>query len=164
MAFGTGEHSTTQMCLILIERFVKPDFKVLDLGTGSGILAIGSSKLGAKRVVALDIDSDAIENARKNLQLNKLKNIKLKLGSVNLKIKDNNFDLAVANLNLTQIKSVFNQLKEKVKAEGILILSGLLTSEEEKIKNLLKDNKFTILRILKNKGWISVAARLTASN
>ncbi len=164
MAFGTGEHSTTQMCLILIERFVKPGFKVLDLGTGSGILAIASSKFGAERVVALDIDSDAIQNARKNMKSNKLKNIKLKLGSLNSKIKDNYFDLAVANLNFTQIKSVFNQLKEKLAPNGILILSGLLIAEEAKIKKLLKSNKFDILRVLKRKGWISVAARKTAHN
>ncbi len=164
MAFGTGEHSTTQMCLILLERFVKPGYKVLDLGTGSGILAIAASKLGAQKVVALDLDSDAIQNARKNFKLNRLKNIKLKWGSLNSKIQRNHFDLAVANLNLTQIQSVFDQLKEKVKPHGIIILSGLLNSEERKIKSLLKSSQFKILRILKKKGWIGVAARNTAGN
>ncbi len=164
MAFGTGEHSTTQMCLILLERFVKPEFKVLDLGTGSGILAIAASKLGAQKVVALDLDSDTIQNTRRNLKLSRLKNIQLKWRSLNSKIQRNHFDLAAANLNLTQIKSVFDRLKEKIKSDGILILSGLLNSEERKIKSLLKSNQFKILRILKKKGWISVAARNTASN
>jgi len=177
MAFGTGEHATTQMCLKLLEKFVKPDFKVLDLGTGSGILAIASSKLGAQKVVALDIDSDAIDNAQKNLKLNKVSNINFRLGGLNSQVKPNYFDLAVANLNFTQIKTVLNQLKEKVKPKGTLILSGLLNSEEEKIKNLLKSNKLDILRVLKKngstsspsraksrEGWISVAARKKAHN
>ena len=177
MAFGTGEHSTTQMCLKLLEKFVKSGFKVLDLGTGSGILAIAASKLGAEKVVALDIDADAIDNTRKNLRLNKVNNIKLRLGSLNSKDKRNYFDLAVANLNFTQIKAVFNQFQEKVKLNGILILSGLLNSEEEKIKNLLKSNKFDILRVLKKngstsspsraksrEGWIAVAARKKSHN
>lgn len=189
MAFGTGEHATTQMCLKLLEKFVQPDFKVLDLGTGSGILAIVSRKLGAKEVLALDNDPDAIENAQKNLKLNKINNIVLKLGSINSKTESNYFDLAVANLNLTEISTIFNQLKKKVKPSGILILSGLLNSEEEKIKNLLKSNKFDILRVLKKngstsspsrrsdpdgssdpmgaksrEGWIAVAARKKAHN
>ena len=177
MAFGTGEHATTQMCLKLLEKFVKPDFKVLDLGTGSGILAIAASKLGAPKVVALDIDSDAIDNAQKNLKLNKVSNINFRLGGLNSQVKPNYFDLAVANLNFTQIKTVLNQLKEKVKPKGTLILSGLLNSEEEKIKNLLKSNKLDILRVLKKngstsspsraksrEGWISVAARKKAHN
>ena len=177
MAFGTGEHATTQMCLKLLEKFVQLNFKVLDLGTGSGILAIASSKLGAQKVVALDIDSDAIDNAQKNLKLNKVSNINFRLGGLNSQVKPNYFDLAVANLNFTQIKTVLNQLKEKVKPKGILILSGLLNSEEEKIKNLLKSNKLDILRVLKKngstsspsraksrEGWIAVAARKKAHN
>jgi len=177
MAFGTGEHATTQMCLKLLEKFVQLNFKVLDLGTGSGILAIASSKLGAQKVVALDIDSDAIDNAQKNLKLNKVSNINFRLGGLNSQVKPNYFDLAVANLNFTQIKTVLNQLKEKVKPKGTLILSGLLNSEEEKIKNLLKSNKLDILRVLKKngstsspsraksrEGWISVAARKKAHN
>ena len=159
MAFGTGEHATTQMCLKLLEKFVKPDFKVLDLGTGSGILAIAASKLGAQKVVALDIDADAIDNAQKNLKLNKVNNIKLKLGSLSSKVKPNYFDLAVANLNLTEISTIFRQLKEKIKPKRILILSGLLNSEEEKIKNLLQSNKFDILRVLKKNGSIGQLRR-----
>jgi len=159
MAFGTGEHATTQMCIRLLEKFVKPNFKVLDLGTGSGILAMAGSKLGAQKVVALDIDSDAIDNARKNLKLNKVNNVKLKLGSLSSKAKPNYFDLAVANLNLTEISTIFRQLKEKIKPKGILILSGLLNSEEEKIKNLLQSNKFEILKVLKKNGSIGQLRR-----
>jgi len=189
MAFGTGEHATTRRCLKLSEKFVQPNFKVLDLGTGSGILAIAVSKLGAPKVVALDIDSDAIGNAQKNLRLNKTSNINLSLGSLNFRVKPNYFDLAVANLNFTQIKTVLRQFKEKIKPKGTLILSGLLNSEEEKIKNLLHSNKFDILRVLKKngstgspsrgsdpdgssdpmgaksrEGWIAIAARKKARN
>lgn len=177
MAFGTGEHATTQMCLKLLEKFVQPNFKVLDLGTGSGILAIACAKLEAREILALDIDSDAIYNAEKNLKLNKVNNINFRLGSLNSKVKPNYFDLAVANLNWTEISSIFKRLKEKVKLRGILILSGLLNSEQDKIKNLLKSNKFDILRVLKKngstsspsraksrEGWIAIAARKTAHN
>jgi len=164
MAFGTGEHATTQMCLKLLEKFVKPKSKVLDLGTGSGILAIAASKLGASEVVALDVDSDAIENAKRNLKLNKVNNVKLKWGSLNSKVKSNYFDLAVANLNFTEINNIFAQLKRRVKLKGILILSGLLNSEQPRIKNILKSNKFKFIRVINRKEWIAVASRKTAHN
>ncbi len=109
MAFGTGEHSTTRLCLKAIEEYLKTGDRVLDLGTGSGILAIAAAKLGAFYVLALDIDPDTVSNARENIKKNKVqKKIDLRLGTLDDKISSGYFDLIAANLTKTQIVKLFD--------------------------------------------------------
>src|SRR5574341_597810 len=104
MAFGTGTHPTTQACLLALHDLAKPGDKVLDLGTGSGILASAAAKLGARSVVAVDTDPEVVQNARKNFRLNRAEEkIKLRIGRLNKQRSSNHFDLAVANLTGEEI-------------------------------------------------------------
>ncbi len=135
MAFGTGEHSTTRLCLRAFERYIKPVDKVLDLGTGSGILAIVSAKLGASHTLALDIDEEAISNAKENLIKNKVqKMVDLRLGTIDDKVPVDYFNLIVANLTKTQIIELFDSMNRVLKKEGILILSGIQREEKEEME------------------------------
>ncbi len=135
-AFGTGTHETTRLCLKAMERFFPLEHpqSLLDVGTGTGILAIYGAKLGIKKIVAVDTDPLAIEAAQKNCQLNKVKNIKLIEGSVTKNI--GSFDWVVANLETRIILPIAEILTSC--ACKTLILSGILTKEIEEIKSKIK--------------------------
>jgi ribosomal protein L11 methyltransferase len=128
MSFGTGHHASTHLCLELLEDFLRPGMRVLDFGTGSGILAIAAHKLGASRVVAIDNDEWSISNARENLKRNNIKSVLLlrtdKLaGSLPL------FDLIVANIDFLTITQNFRSFLRHLKPGGLLLVSGLLQAD-----------------------------------
>ncbi|MDP3025179.1 MAG: 50S ribosomal protein L11 methyltransferase [candidate division Zixibacteria bacterium] len=155
MAFGTGEHSTTRLCLRVLEKYIRAGVRVLDLGTGSGILAIAAAKLGASYVLALDIDQDAINNAQENIKRNKVqKTVDLKLGTLNNKISANYFDLIVANLTKTQIAKFFDGMNRVLKKEGIFILSGIQNEENKEMKKFLLTKKVLLKEIVSEKEWV----------
>jgi len=155
MAFGTGEHSTTRLCLRALEKYLKTGDRVLDLGTGSGILAIAAAKLGASYVLALDIDQDAVSNARENIKRNKVqKIIDLKLGTLNSKISDDSFDLIVANLTKTQIVEFFDGMNRVLKKKGIFVLSGIQTEEKKETEKFLLTKKVLLKETLSEKEWV----------
>lgn len=155
MAFGTGEHSTTRLCLKALEKSLKNGDRVLDLGTGSGILAIAAAKLGASYVLALDVDTDAISNARENIKRNRVqKTIDLKLGTLSSKISDNSFDLITANLTRTQIMKFFDGMNRVLKKGGIYILSGIQAEEKKEMENFLLTKKILFKEITSEKGWV----------
>lgn len=158
MAFGTGEHSTTRLCLKAIEKYLKTGDRVLDLGTGSGILAIAAAKLGAAYMLALDIDQDAVSNARENIKRNRVqKIIDLKLGTLSSKISDDSFDLIVANLTKTQIVKFFDGMNRVLKKRGIFILSGIQNEENKEMKKFLLTKKVFSKETLSEKGWVCFA-------
>ena len=160
MAFGTGEHSTTRLCLKAIERYLKTGNRVLDLGTGSGILAIAAAKLGASYVRALDIDQDAVSNARENIKRNKVqKIIDLKLGTLSSKISDDSFDLIVANLTKTQIVKSFDGMNRVLKKGGIFVLSGIQDEEKKETAKFLLTKKVLLKETLSEKGWVCLVAK-----
>ena len=155
MAFGTGEHSTTRLCLKAIERYLKTGDRVLDLGTGSGILAIAAAKLGASYVLALDIDPDAVSNARENIKRNKVqKIIDLKLGTLSSKIPSGHFDLIAANLTKTQIMEFVERMSCVLKKGGIFVLSGIQTEEKKEMEKFFLAKKVILKKILSEKGWV----------
>jgi len=155
MAFGTGEHSTTKLCLRALERYVKPEDKVLDLGTGSGILSIVSAKLGASYTLALDIDEEAINNAKENIIKNKLqKMVDLRLGTIDNKVPVGYFNLIVANLTKTQIIELFDSMSRVLKKEGILILSGIQMEEKGKIEEYFCSKNILLKETLSDKEWV----------
>lgn len=129
MAFGTGLHPTTRLCLAMLEKYVTPGIEMLDLGTGSGILAIGAAKLGARFVDARDIDSIAVETARKNVVASKLENaIQVSRQSVvapqDASVKQ--FELVTANIFADTIAELAPALIGHLKPDGTLIASGIL--------------------------------------
>lgn len=131
MAFGTGTHASTHLCIqALEERIKKKELSVLDVGTGSGILSIVAAKLGAKEVWGIDVDGAAVENARENVGLNHVSDIvKIREGSIGDLQKK--FDVVVANIDLKSLKRMKRSLLNHLKDHGVLILSGLLEGEKE---------------------------------
>ena len=155
MAFGTGEHSTTKMCLKALEKYIKPEDKVLDLGTGSGILAIASAKIGASYALALDIDPEAINNAKENIIKNKVqKVVDLRLGTLEDSIPVDYFNLILANLTKTQIIEFSDSMNRVLKKEGILILSGIQIEEKGEMEEYFCSKDILLKETLSDKEWI----------
>ncbi len=128
-AFGTGKHPTTRMCLRAMERAEKPSpWHMLDVGTGSGILAIYAARLGAERILGIDIDPEAIRWARRNAELNRLSN-RIEISGKALNEISEQFDLVAANLVYEEIMGLMFHLISVTKEGGTLILSGLLRDQ-----------------------------------
>lgn len=139
MAFGTGDHPTTRSCLLALDRYVRPGDAVLDVGTGSGILAIAAARLGARAVVALDIDPACIEVARRNVEVNGLgRAITVALGSVGerwpfAEPASGRFDLVVANIIAKTLVELATALRDAVRPGGLLVLSGVVAEREDDV-------------------------------
>jgi len=141
-AFGTGQHATTQMCLQVMERLPKPDFwTLLDVGTGSGILAIYGAKLGCKRILALDTDPDALRWAERNMALNNVLDA-VHLSSMALRDIEERFTIVVANLILHAILELLPLFCKVMEPEGHLVLSGILGEQVDAVKEQLAVHGF----------------------
>lgn len=139
MAFGTGEHETTQLCLMAVQQCLIPGMEVLDLGTGSGIQAIAAVKLGAQKVLAIDIDQLAVENARENCRLNRVQSkIKIEQNSFEKISRAQKFDLIIANLITKQIIDFLPRLSAQVHPGGWLVLSGILVNQQKQVLTTIR--------------------------
>lgn len=134
MAFGTGTHATTILCIrALGEELHSRGLSVLDVGTGSGILSIVAAKSGAREVWGIDIDGVAVENARENVEKNHVSEIvKIRKGSIGDLHKK--FDVIVANIDLKSLRRMRKPLLSHLNDRGLLILSGILEEEKERIR------------------------------
>jgi ribosomal protein L11 methyltransferase len=156
-AFGTGEHATTAMSLRLLEEVTrgrKPQF-VVDLGTGSGILALAASCFGAKRVVAVDIDPIAVATAQANARLNKIENVDFQLRDVRRWNSACRIDIATANL----FSELLIQILPKLKRSSCLILSGVLRTQEKELVRALHRHKINLVEVRRRGKWIAVLAK-----
>ena len=134
MSFGTGEHQTTKLVLVLLEKYTISGAQVLDVGSGSGILAIASIKLGARHAIAIDIDEWCYDNAIENSKLNNVaKSIDVFRGEIT-DIKESGFDLILANIQKNILLEIAPEIYSRLKPGGIVILSGLLDYDEADIK------------------------------
>ena len=166
MAFGTGTHPSTQMCVQALEETVRsfPRFSsMLDVGTGSGILSIAARKLGMGHVWAVDIDPVAIDNARKNALANNIhRGLAFRVGSLNgLRRK---FDIIVANLLPQELLGIVPLLPKRMSSGAILIVSGLLRGQKKEILSAFSEHGLEILRSLGSKGWACLVLRQKAEN
>ena len=153
MSFGTGHHATTYMMIEQMKGISFRDKKVFDFGTGTGILAILAEKLGASSVLAIDIDEWSMENAKENVQGNSCNKINLELSA---KIPGGPFDIILANINRNVILDHLPQLKHSLVSKGSLLLSGLLTTDEEDIINACNQLGFTLSKKSERNNWISL--------
>lgn len=157
MSFGTGHHETTRLTLSMLERFMRPDISVLDFGCGTGVLAIAAAKLGASRVLAIDNDPWSFENAIENVKRNRVDNlVEVKLGSVS-KLNKRNFHLVVANIDVPTIKQYLPVLVHHIKVGGIVIFSGILTSDGESLIPQFARYRLNAIDLISENEWLAIA-------
>ncbi len=155
MAFGTGHHETTQMCMMQMQSDIKPGDKVLDLGCGSGILSILAAKLGAGACLGLDIDLAAIDNAQENIVLNGVADrVTIQFGSMDKIHHVGFYDVVVSNLIKDEIYNLFENFMRCLKPGGVLILSGILIEQEEEFVNFLRLKGTQGNQIARKNDWI----------
>ena len=167
-AFGTGKHETTQLCIRQLEKYVKPGVRILDLGTGSGILGITALKLGAGSVFGTDLDENAITAVHENLEANGIP--EEKFGVVQGNIIDEKevqdaagyecYDIAVANILADVIIMIQKEVPVHLKQGGIFITSGIIDMKEQAVRDALSQNDaFEILETTRQGEWVSITAR-----
>ena len=144
MAFGTGEHETTSMCVKFLGKYVQQDDTVLDVGCGSGILGISASKLGAKKVIMTDIDECAIVATEHNMKLNNISNASVILKNLldDTTVKGN---VIVCNIMADVLIAFAPYIANNLISNGIIILSGILVEKLEQVKSAYLENGFTFV-------------------
>ena len=163
-AFGTGSHPSTYLCLEKMEQISLSGQKVLDIGSGSGILSVTARALGAKEICSIDNDYLAINSTRSNFQINfgNLDNLNTYLGSfneVNSEYLLNGFDVILCNILAEVIKDIIPDMSMCLKNNGRVILSGILNSQKDEIVKILSLNKFTLIDVSSQKDWVSITAK-----
>ncbi|MDK7751903.1 MULTISPECIES: 50S ribosomal protein L11 methyltransferase [Staphylococcus] len=159
MAFGTGDHPTTSMCLKAIEHFVKPDDSVIDVGTGSGILSIASYLLGVERIKAIDVDEMAIKVAKENFEKNNcVKAIEAVPGNL-LTEETEKFDVVIANILAHIIEEMIEDAYNTLNKDGYFITSGIITEKHETILAQMKRVGFKIISINHENGWVCIVGQ-----
>ena len=155
MAFGSGQHESTRMCLSFLEELDLKDKTIVDVGTGSGILALAAVALGATNVEAYDIDDVAVDAARNNAKYNNFDKY-IKIDNSNLLAKvENKFDIVLANITSEVLKMLAKDLRRYVNQNGIIIISGILTSLEDEVITVFKSLGFKVIE-RKNLGeWVA---------
>lgn len=158
-AFGTGTHATTMMCVRLLEKYLVPDQIVFDVGCGSGILSAVAAKLGARFVLARDIDPAAIHAARNNAKLNGIAgNFEAESGFY-LDGVPGQADLIVCNIVSSAIIEFSQQAYNKLLPGGFFIVSGIISNRRDEVETKLKSVGFSLLETLVQNEWISIAAQ-----
>ncbi len=160
MSFGTGEHQTTKLVIQLLEKYLEPGARLLDVGSGTGILSIVAVKLGAKSAVAVDNDEWCFENGNENCALNGVEEkIKIVLGEIK-DIHENDFDLIAANIQKNILIRIAEEIKSKLNQKGIVILSGLLMNDEEDIVQAYMKFGFELVEKKQMDEWISLVMKI----
>ena len=152
MAFGSGTHETTALCAELIEKHLKPGARVLDVGTGSGILAILASKLGAKEVEALDIDANAVAVAKENCEKNGVGNVVCRQSDL-IKSAKGKYDFISANIVADIIVRMSGDVGNIITDDGKLVVSGIIESQKERVVNAFKENGFYLADEIDKNDW-----------
>ena len=158
MAFGTGQHPSTRMCIKALEDILLKDrsiekWKALDVGTGTGILGISCAKLGAEKVVCLDIDSKAVEISRKNIAINRVED-RVEIINEDVLMCDDTFDLIVANLTAETLLKLRSHLISIVGTGGYLIISGIIDQDRTVIEEGFLTNNVTLHSVITEKEWV----------
>lgn len=163
-SFGTGQHHTTRLCLELLEKYIKSGDKLLDIGTGSGILFIASILLGAKNAYAVDIEENSIRIAKENAEKNNISSDIFTAVQGNI-ISDEalvqkigkSYDIITANIVADVIIAMGGIFPEFLKEKGILIISGIITERIDEVLKSLENSGFKVLEVYEKEGWNAAA-------
>jgi len=159
MAFGTGTHETTNMCMILLEKYLTKQMRVMDIGTGSGILAIAAAKLGAETVLGVDIDPDAVKVANENIARNGVKETTSAVQGDMVRNEAIPCDLAVANIVAGAVSVLAEPLKKFLRQGGYLLCSGIIKEREQDVLISLLDAGYSIVERLTQGEWVALCTR-----
>ncbi|TRZ37531.1 50S ribosomal protein L11 methyltransferase [Niallia circulans] len=159
MAFGTGTHPTTVLCIQALERIVKKGDTVIDVGTGSGVLSIAASMLQAKSVLALDLDEVAVQSAKLNLKLNKVHETATVQQNNLLDGITQESDVIVANILAEVIVRFTDDVYRLLKEDGYFIASGIILQKKEEVKAAIIASGLEIVETVQMEDWISITAK-----
>ncbi len=161
MAFGTGLHPTTRMCLSLMEEYLRPGQRVLDLGCGSAILSIAAVRLGAARVLALDVDDVAVRVAQDNVRRNRVATrVEVRHGSLDTpRSRDGLFDLAAANISALVLKDAQPRLAARLKPGGLALLSGILDTGAMAVREAYAARGWDHVQTWAEGGWVAIVVK-----
>lgn len=163
MAFGTGTHPTTALCIEMIETHLNQGVTFLDVGCGSGILMVVASKLGADQVYGVDKDEIAVDIATKNLMLNGIDRKKFSVNTANLvEGLENTYDFIAANILTYVILNLLDSITRVLKVGGIFVCSGILEENQDIVVVKMKDIGFNILEIVSKEQWVAIAGKCKA--
>ena len=164
MAFGTGTHPTTALCIGLIEKYLSKGESFLDVGTGSGILMIAAAKLGAGRLCGIDKDEVAIEVAAQNLELNHVNSKVFRLTTGNLVAEiTESFSFVAANIFSHIIIELLQDIARVLTDGGIFVCSGIIAENQQSVISAMENTGFEILETAAKEEWVAIAGRLRAS-
>lgn len=156
MSFGTGEHPTTKICIKFLEKYLNKDDKVLDVGSGTGILSIAAAKLGASKILAFDIDEWSLDNGIENIRINNVESL-IEIRQCEIKdISEKEFDLIVANIQRNILMELAPEINVRLRKSGFLILSGLLETDEKLITDKYSSLGFKFIEKEIMNEWIGI--------
>lgn len=166
-AFGTGMHETTQLCIRQLKKYITPETVLLDVGTGSGILAIVSLMYGIKEAVGTDLDPCAVEAVRENMEVNGVNadQFEMMIGNIisDPEIQDRvgyeRYDIVVANILAEVLLPLTPVVKKCLKPGGIYITSGIIAEKEQLVVDAVKAAGMEVLEVTRQNEWVSVTAR-----
>jgi len=159
MSFGTGHHATTRLALRLLVGTMGDGDRVVDVGTGTGVLALAACRLGARSVLAVDTNPKAVANARENVAVNDAGNcVTVREGSVEV-VPDDPVDVILANITRDTLLDLLPLLRSRLAGDGSLILSGLLTSDQSRMREALNEHSLPLADERTENGWWAVRAR-----
>ncbi|WP_010247849.1 50S ribosomal protein L11 methyltransferase [Acetivibrio cellulolyticus] len=159
MAFGTGTHETTQMCSILLEKYVKPGDKVIDLGCGTGILSIIAAKLGAEAVTAVDIDEVAVKVAKENCAINGVDGKVSAFRGVIDDLKKEKADIIVANIIANVIIDISSKIPSYLKKDGLFVTSGIIKERSQEVLEAYTKLGFKCEQFEELGEWVAIVFR-----
>ena len=159
MAFGTGTHDTTRLCLELLEEVVTPETRILDVGTGSGILSVGGVLLGAPSALGVDIDPVAVKVANENAEINEVQDkTEFVCGDLTDKVHGK-FEIVTANIVADVIIRLLSTVKNYLLKGGVLIVSGIIDTRADEVENACHEAGFTTEKRLEHGGWVAIKLR-----
>jgi len=156
MSFGTGEHATTKLVILMLEKYLKTGDRILDVGSGTGILSIAAANLGASYALAIDKDEWCFENGKENCLLNKVEN-KIEIRNCEAsEVEEKDFSLIISNIQKNVLKEIAPEFKKRIRQNGILILSGILVGDKKEMNNFYSTLGFNLIDSEQLEEWITL--------